>query len=126
MLFNLILKRILFIKFIVVGGINTVFGYGVYWGLLQLDVHFAIAAFISTILGTIFNFFTIGRLVFKSKNNSFFYKFVFCVSFLYLISTGGIAFIHNFDISYEVAGLIIIIPRAAISFLLNKYWVFKE
>ena len=53
MLFNLILKRILFIKFIVVGGINTVFGYGVYWGLLQLDFHFAIATFFSTVLGTL-------------------------------------------------------------------------
>ena len=126
MLFNLILKRILLIKFIVVGGINTVFGYGIYWGLLQLDVHFAIATFFSTVLGTIFNFFTNGRLVFKSKNNSFFYKFVFVYGFLYLISTGAIAFIHNFDISYEIAGLIIIIPRAAIAFLLNKNWVFKE
>ena len=124
MLFNLILKRILFIKFIVVGGINTVFGYGVYWGLLQLDFHFAIATFFSTVLGTIFNFFTTGRLVFKSKGS--FYKFVFVYGFLYLISTGGIAFIHNFDISYEIAGLIIIIPRAVIAFLLNKNWVFKE
>jgi len=126
MLFNLILKRILIIKFIVVGGINTVFGYGIYWGLLQLDVHFAIATFFSTVLGTIFNFFTNGRLVFKSKNKGSFYKFVFCVWFLYLISTGAIAFIHNFDISYEIAGLIIIIPRAVIAFLLNKNWVFKE
>mgnify|MGYP006117820297 FL=1 len=123
MLFNLILKRILFIKFIVVGGINTVFGYGVYWGLLQLDFHFAIATFFSTVLGTIFNFFTTGRLVFKSKGS--FYKFVFVCGFLYLISTGAIAFIHNFDISYEVAGLIIIIPRAVIAFLLNKNWVFR-
>jgi putative flippase GtrA len=123
MLFNLILKRILFIKFIVVGGINTVFGYGVYWGLLQLDFHFAIATFFSTVLGTIFNFFTTGRLVFKSKGS--FYKFVFVYGFLYLISTGGIAFIHNFDISYEIAGLIIIIPCAVIAFLLNKYWAFR-
>jgi putative flippase GtrA len=125
MLFDLILKRILFIKFIVVGGINTVFGYGIYWGLLQLDFHFAIATFFSTVLGTIFNFFTTGRLVFKSKNKGSFYKFIFVYGFLYLISTGGIAFIHNFDISYEIAGLIIIIPRAVIAFLLNKNWVFR-
>jgi len=126
MLFELILKNIQVIKYLFIGSINTVFGYGVYWGLLQLDVHFVIATFVSTVLGTIFNFFTIGRLVFNSKNNSFFYKFVFCVWFLYFISTGGIAFINNFDISYEIAGLIIIIPRAAIGFLLNKFWVFKE
>ncbi|MFQ3368135.1 MAG: putative flippase GtrA [Methylophilaceae bacterium] len=126
MLLNLILRRMLLIKYLFIGGVNTVFGYGVYWGLLQLDIHFAIAAFVSTILGTIFNFFTIGRLVFKSKNNRIFYKFVFVYAFLYFISTGGIAFIHNFDISYEIAGLIIIIPRAAIGYLLNKNWVFEK
>jgi len=126
MLLNLILRRMLLIKYLFIGGVNTVFGYGVYWGLLQLDIHFAIAAFVSTVLGTIFNFFTIGRLVFKSKNNRIFYKFVFVYAFLYFISTGGIAFIHNFDISYEIAGLIIIIPRAAIGYLLNKNWVFEK
>ena len=126
MLLNLILRRMLLIKYLFIGGVNTVFGYGVYWGLLQLDIHFAIAAFVSTILGTIFNFFTIGRLVFKSKNNRIFYKFVFVYAFLYFISAGGIAFIHNFDISYEIAGLIIIIPRAAIGYLLNKNWVFEK
>lgn len=116
----------LLIKYLFIGGVNTAFGYSVYWGLLQLDIHFAIAAFVSTILGTIFNFFTIGRLVFKSKNNRIFYKFVIVYAFLYFISTGGIAFIHNFDISYEIAGLIIIIPRAAIGYLLNKNWVFEK
>jgi putative flippase GtrA len=126
MLFKLILRKILFIKYLFIGGVNTVFGYAIYWGLLQLDIHFAIAAFISTVLGTIFNFFTMGRLVFNSKNNSSFYKFIFVCVFLYLISTSGIAFIHNFDISYELAGLILIIPRAAIGFLLNKNWVFKK
>ena len=126
MLLNLILRRMLLIKYLFIGGVNTVFGYSVYWGLLQLDIHFAIAAFVSTILGTIFNFFTIGRLVFKSKNNRIFYKFVIVYAFLYFISTGGIAFIHNFDISYEIAGLIIIIPRAAIGYLLNKNWVLEK
>jgi len=126
MLFNLILKKILLVKFIIVGGINTIFSYGVYWGLLQLDFYFAIATFFSTIFGIIFNFFTTGRLVFKTKNNSLFYKFVFVYGFLYLISTSGVAFIHYLDISYEIAGLIMVIPCAAISFLLNKNWVFKK
>ncbi len=126
MLLNLILKKMLIIKFIVVGGLNTVFGYGIYWALLQLGFYFAIAAFFSTLLGIIFNFFTMGRLVFNSKNNALFYKFVFVYIFLYLISIAGISFIHNFDISYEIAGAIMIIPSAIISFGLNKNLVFKK
>lgn len=123
---NFILKKIIPIKFILVGGVNTIFGYGIYWGLLQLGFYFTIAAFFSTLLGIIFNFFTIGRLVFQSKNNALFYKFVFVYGFLYLISIAGISFIHNFDISYEIAGAIMIIPSALISFLLNKNLVFKK
>ena len=121
-----ILTKIIPLKFIVVGGINTIFGYGIYWGLLQLDVYFTIAAFFSTLLGIIFNFFTIGRLVFQSKNNALFYKFVFVYGFLYLLSIAGISFIHDFNVSYEIAGAIMIMPSAIISFVLNKNLVFKK
>jgi len=126
MIFNLILKRIQFTKFIIVGVLNTIVGYGIYWVILQLGINFTIAAFVSTFIGTIFNFFTTGRLVFNSKNNTLFYKFVFVTIFLYLISIAGISFIHNFDISYEIAGAIIIIPRAILSYILNKNVVFKK
>ena len=85
-----------------------------------------IAAFFSTLLGIIFNFFTIGRLVFQSKNNALFYKFVFVYGFLYLISIAGISFIHDFNISYEIAGALMIMPSAIISFVLNKNLVFKK
>ena len=126
MIFNLILKKIQFIKFIIVGVLNTIVGYGIYWAMLQLDFNFTIAALVSTLIGIIFNFFTMGRLVFNSENNVLFYKFVFVVIFLYLISIAGISFIHNFDISYEIAGAIIIIPRAILSYILNKNVVFKK
>ena len=126
MIFNLILKKIQFIKFIIVGVLNTIVGYGIYWAMLQLDFNFTIAALVSTLIGIIFNFFTMGRLVFNSKNNALFYKFVFVYIFLYLISIAGISFIHNFDISYEIAGAIIIIPRAILSYILNKNVVFKK
>ena len=45
-----------FMKFIFIGGINTLFGYGVYLFFLFFGLNFAIAALVSTILGIIFNF----------------------------------------------------------------------
>ena len=124
---NIILKNILIIKYIIIGGVNTCFGYGVYWSLLQLDFNFAFAALLSTVLGVIFNFITFGQLVFESKNDTnTFYKFVCVYGFRYLISISGIALFHSYGMSYEIAGAVIIVFNAIIGFFLHKNLVFKK
>ena len=124
---NIILKNILIIKYIIIGGVNTCFGYGVYWSLLQLDFNFAFAALLSSVLGVIFNFFTFGQLVFESKNDTnTFYKFVCVYGFRYLVSISGIALLHSYGMSYEIAGALIIILTAIIGFFLHKNIVFKK
>ena len=124
---NIILKNILIIKYIIIGGVNTCFGYGVYWSLLQLDFNFAFAALISTVLGIIFNFFTFGQLVFEAKiDSNIFYKFVLIYGFRYLLSVGGISFLHFYGMSYEIAGAVMILLNAIIGFFLHKYLVFKK
>ena len=124
---NIILKNILIIKYIIIGGVNTCFGYGVYWSFLQLDFNFAVAAFFSTVLGIIFNFFTIGNFVFKSKiNTNIFYKFLLSYGFRYLLSIGGIALFHSYGMSYEIAGAVTILLNAIIGFFLHKNIVFKK
>ena len=124
---NFIVKKILIIRYIIVGGVNTSIGYGLYWSFLQLDFNFAVAAFFSTVLGIIFNFFTIGNFVFKSKiDTNIFYKFVLSYGFRYLLSIGGIAFFHFFGMSYEIAGAVTILLNAIIGFFLHKNIVFKK
>ena len=75
-----------FIKFIFIGIINTIFGYGIYLLFLLIGFNFVIAALLSTILGIIFNFFTTGRFVFKSTNNYLLLKFVMVYIFIYLFT----------------------------------------
>tara|TARA_B110000967_G_C18854663_1_gene546498 strand:+ start:991 stop:1389 length:399 start_codon:yes stop_codon:yes gene_type:complete len=123
---EIILKNILFIKYVAVGGVNTIFGYAIYWILLQLNFNFLIASLVATIIGTIFNFFTFGRLVFKSKSKYLFYKFILAYGFRYLLSVAGIAFLHSYGLSYEIGGAIVIIFNALIGFFLNKNLVFKR
>jgi len=124
---NLIVKKILIVKYIIVGGINTSFGYGVYWSFLQLDFNFAVAVFFSTVFGIIFNLLTYGKLVFKSKiDTNIFYKFIFSYGFRYLLSIGGIAFFHSYGMSYEIAGVITIFFNAILGFFLLKNIVFKK
>ena len=58
-----------FIKFLFVGGVNTVFGYSIFALFLFLGMHYAVATLFATILGILFNFKTTGVIVFNNKDN---------------------------------------------------------
>ncbi len=115
-----------FIRFIFVGILNTAFGYGVYLLLLNLGLHFATAALISTVFGILFNFRTIGSLVFQSKNNHLIIRFVCVYGILFLINISAIKVLSLFNISYGVGGGLMLVPMAFVGFLLNKKFVFKH
>ena len=55
-----------FIGFLIAGGINTLFGYGVFGGLVLLGVLPHVALIVSTVAGVLFNFLT-ASAVFKSR-----------------------------------------------------------
>tara|TARA_B100000768_G_C11248817_1_gene363077 strand:+ start:153 stop:554 length:402 start_codon:yes stop_codon:yes gene_type:complete len=115
-----------FIKFIFIGIINTIFGYGIYLLFLLIGFNFVIAALLSTILGIIFNFFTTGRFVFKSTNNYLILKFVMVYIFIYLFTISGLSILYLYGFSYEIGGALMLAPNALLSFFLNKRLVFNE
>ena len=59
----------MFIRFLLVGALNTAFGLGLYCFFVYIGLSYKIAVLLSTVLGVLFNFKTIGSLVFKNKNN---------------------------------------------------------
>ncbi len=56
-----------FIAYLVAGGINTLFGYALYTGLVMLGVLPQLAVAIGGIAGTLFNFWT-NSIVFQSRD----------------------------------------------------------
>jgi putative flippase GtrA len=115
-----------FIKFIFVGFLNTIFGYSVYWILLQMRLHFTSAIFFSTILGVFFNFRTLGKFVFRREDNSLLIKFILVYLALYFVNVASVKLLHNFGVSYELSGLLMIVPSALFGFILNKKFVFRS
>ena len=115
----------LFVKFILVGILNTAFGYLVFALLLFLGLHYTLAVILSTVAGVLFNFKTTGTLVFKNHNNKLIFKFVA----VYIITTTlGIIILRMAELAHinlYLAGLVSTGICAIISFLLNKNWVFK-
>ena len=59
-----------FVRFLLVGGLNTAFGYGIFAAMILLGVWYPVAAAVSTVLGILFNFKTTGTLVFRSPDGS--------------------------------------------------------
>jgi putative flippase GtrA len=115
-----------FIKFILVGILNTVFGYSLFALFIFLNIHYSLAVFLSTVLGVLFNFKTIGKLVFDSHDNSLIFKFIVVYVLLYLINISCLWFfkISGFENMY-INGFVLLVPLALISFILNKKYVFK-
>jgi putative flippase GtrA len=114
-----------FFRFIVVSGINTVFGLFVFSLLIFFGLHYTIAIFFSTIIGVLFNFQTIGRLVFANHDNSLIFKFILVYCFVYLFNAIGVGMLIHFYINTYIAGAVMVVPVGIFSFLLNKKLVFN-
>ena len=115
----------LFVKFVLVGILNTAFGYLVFALLLFFGLHYTLAVILSTIAGVLFNFKTTGTLVFKNHNNKLIFKFVAVYT---ITTTLGIIILRMAELAHinlYLAGLVSTGICAIISFLLNKNWVFK-
>lgn len=115
-----------FFRFLVVGCINTIFGYGCYILFLYLGLDYPIAVLCSTTAGALFNFNTIGRLVFKAHNNRLIIRFMLVYGAIYLLNVLFLTVLKNYGINPYYGGAILIIPMALISYILNKNFVFKS
>ena len=115
----------LFVKFVLVGILNTAFGYLVFALLLFFGLHYTLAVILSTIAGVLFNFKTTGTLVFKNHNNKLIFKFVAVYAITAVLGIIILRAAELAHINLYFAGLVSTGICAIISFLLNKNWVFK-
>ncbi|MEK7680908.1 MAG: GtrA family protein [Patescibacteria group bacterium] len=114
-----------FIRFLFVGGINTLFGYGIFALLIFLRLHYSLASLFATILGILFNFQTIDRFVFSSHQSKSIFRFVGVYGFIYILNVIGLYFFNIAKISNYISGAILIFPMALVAFYLNRRFVFN-
>ena len=130
-LVNLI-KKYKFVRFLLVGALNTLFSYFLYGSLILIGLNYKYAVLLATILGVLFNFQTTGKLVFGSKNNKLIFRFVLVYVVTFLLNVEALRIVDAIDIGIEqktkmlIAGAILVFPLAVISFILMKLFVFRE
>ena len=116
-----------FIKFLFVGALNTLFGYGAFALLIFCGLYYPLANFFSIIMGIIFNFFTTGYLVFANSDIRLLKKFCVVYALNWLLNTFIMWICEQSGYTnFYVIGAILLLPMAMLSFTLMKYFVFTR
>jgi putative flippase GtrA len=111
-----------FIKFLIVGGINTSIYYFIYIVFLFIDFDYKIAVMNATVITITISFFTFKKFVFKMKGR-FYYFIVLQIANMFI----NILLITLFRkvLNDYISGLISLIIISLLSFYINRRYIFK-
>ena len=121
---RLLSKR--FIRFLLVGGLNTLFGFLVYSTFILLHCPTWVALLGGNVAGVTFNFFTIGGLVFLNLSLSRVPLFVLSYLVIYFINLELIGSIAELVYGRIVAQAVLALPMAVLSYLILSNFVFVK
>jgi putative flippase GtrA len=113
------------VRYLAVGVLNTLFGYGIFALMLRLGLHYAAASGVATVLGVLFNFKSTGQLVFNSHDNGLIVRFVLVYVVVYLANVLALATLLRLGIGAYVGGVMLIMPLALLAYFLNVRYVFR-
>jgi putative flippase GtrA len=115
-----------FVRFLLVGVLNTAFGYGLFCLLIYLGMFYVIASLISTVAGVLFNFITTGNLVFGSRDKSKLSRFIAVYVITFFVNLLALNLFNSSGINLYFGAGVMILPSALLAFLLQKYYVFTR
>ncbi len=116
-----------FIRFLIIGGVNTVFAYSIYALSIFLGAHYTLAVLLSTVIGTCFSFKTMGTMVFDNPDNMLIFKFIAVYALCYFLNIGILRVLTLMGVTnLYIAGLTSSLLVALVSFSLNKWVVFRK
>lgn len=118
--------RLEFLRFLLVGAMNTAFSYFVYAGMLYIGMNFALANLIGLVCGIFFSFRTQGTLVFDNPSPHLFYKFVAYWAITYACNLGLIKLLLMCGINQYLAGAAAVPILLLMSYFVQKYSVFRK
>ena len=113
------------IRFFVVGGLNTLFGYSLFAILTYVGVAYPLAIALATVGGVLFNFQSVGRLVFDGAPRSRFWRFVGVYCVVYGVNVGGVHLLLKLVHNVYFANAIMLVPLSLLAFILNRRFVFN-
>jgi putative flippase GtrA len=135
------------VRFFLVSGLNTAFGYGLFAFLIFIGLHYTVAGLVGTIIAILFNFKSTGLLVFGTNRNGIIFKFFGVYGINYLLSIALLTVLERSGIDAFlgrelfhltnlliltaprantcIGGAILIVPMGLFAYALNHRFVFS-
>lgn len=114
-----------FLRFLLVGGLNTIFGYVVYLICLYVGMGVEIALAVTTCIGATFNYFTNSILVFRHRGRNLLPRFLAAYGVVYVVNVVTIRILLATGLGPAIAQAILLPGLAALAYLIFKFFVFK-
>lgn len=113
-----------FLRFLVVGGINTVFGFAIYSGLILVGTRVWLALLLANVAGVLFNFFTTSVVVFRTSLRGRMLRFMSVYLAIYLVNLALLSAARQALGNAILAQALLVLPMAVLSYLLMRRFVF--
>lgn len=115
----------LIVRFLFVGGVNTIFGWVVYSGSIVYGFQPWEALIVGMLAGVCFNFISLGGFVFKDMSLRRLPFFIGAYLLIYLVNVVALEAIKRWVDDPIMAQLILAPPMALVSFVLMSRKVFR-
>ena len=120
-------KIIKFIKFGIVGFINTMTSTFIYWGLVYIKINYMISTTIAYFVASIIGYYLNKNKVFKSQNKTSIIRYYIVYISSYFLNLGTMyLLIDILGISKYLAPILVLFVTVPYNFILSNFWVFKK
>lgn len=113
------------VRFLGVGVLNTAFGYAIFAGGVLVGLSSGLALAIAMVIGVIFNFFTLGRLVFDSRDPTRLPRFVGVYALTYVVNLMLLRLWEGAGVGPLLAQLACLPVTVSLTFVLMRFLVFR-
>lgn len=117
-------RRQLF-SFLIVGLANTAFSYALYAFFLSLGTDYKLANLVALVISIVTGFKLQGTYVFANKSNRLIFRYIALWIVLYWLNITLIGLLQDHGFNSYLAGAIALAPIVGLSFVLQKYVVFR-
>ena len=121
-----VLQSGVFVRFIVAGIVNSLFGFMVVAIALWSGLPVWAALLAGMLLGSVFNFFTTGGYAFRQLSRQKYPRFVLCYLLVYGTNLALIELLLPWTGDPLIAQGILLVPLALLSYVLMARWVFVK
>ena len=119
-----LLREHRFLRFLLVGGLNTAVGYGLFLICLALAPTTLTALVAANILAILFNFVSTGTLVFGQRDPRLLARFFAVYAVVFVYNAVGLEALENMGVRPWLGGLILLPGAVVIGYVLNRNFVF--